>query len=136
MQPEQAYLAVVDEIGASFFDAREGGADAGGDLEVAGGGGETVFGGEAVDGDDARVEEEGEFGGGHGFEHAHRVGAAIGGLGAGCQGVRWGEGAKGGGCLPLRALHLRRPSMYMLNSFRFSGRTSCPGGCDTEKLFR
>lgn len=36
MQPEQAYLAVVDEIGASFFDAREGGADAGGDLEVTG----------------------------------------------------------------------------------------------------
>lgn len=89
-----------------------------------------------MDRDDARVEEEGEFCRGHGFEHAHRMGAAVGGLGAGYERVRWCVGAKGGGCLPLRALHLRRPSMYMLNSFRFSGRTSCPGGCDTEKLLR
>jgi hypothetical protein len=27
-------------------------------------------------------------------------------------------------------------SMYMENSLRFSGNTSCPGGCDPEKILR
>lgn len=88
MQPEEADLAVVDEIGAAFFDAGEGGADGGGDDEVAGlRGGEAVGGGEVMQGEDARVEEEGEFEGAHGFDHAHGVGAAVGGFGPG-----WGGG--------------------------------------------
>ena len=50
--------------------------------------------------------------------------------------VRKGGGRWGMGGLPLKARDLRRPSMYMLNSFKFSGRTSCPGGWEPEKLFR
>lgn len=84
MQPEEADLAVVDEVGAAFVDAGEGGADGGRDDEVAGlGGGEAVRGGEVVDGEDAWVQEEGEFEGAHGFDHAHGVGAAVGGFGPG-----------------------------------------------------
>lgn len=41
-----------------------------------------------------------------------------------------------GWSLPLKARDLRRPSMYMLNSFKFSGSTSWPGGWEPEKLFR
>ena len=36
VQPEEADLAVVDEVGAAFFDARKGGADGWGDDEMAG----------------------------------------------------------------------------------------------------
>jgi hypothetical protein len=36
----------------------------------------------------------------------------------------------------LKALDLIKLSINMENSFRFSGRTSCPGGCDPEKILR
>ena len=36
----------------------------------------------------------------------------------------------------LKARHLVRPSIYMLNSFRFSGRTSWPGGWEPEIVLR
>ncbi len=36
----------------------------------------------------------------------------------------------------LKARHLVRPSMYMLNSFRFSGRTSWPGGWEPDIVLR
>ena len=36
----------------------------------------------------------------------------------------------------LNALDLTKLSMYMENSFKFSGKTSCPGGCDPEKILR
>lgn len=38
--------------------------------------------------------------------------------------------------LPLNALDLTKLSMYIENSFRFSGNTSCPGGWDPEKILR
>lgn len=38
--------------------------------------------------------------------------------------------------LPLNALDLDKLSMYIENSFRFSGNTSWPGGCDPENIFR
>ena len=78
--------------------------------------------------EDAWVEEEGEFEGAHGFEHAHGVRAAVGGFGAGWGEVRLSWTDRGTQVLPLKARDLRRPSMYMLNSFKFSGRTSWPGG--------
>ena len=92
VQPEEAGLAVVDEVGAAFFDAGEGGPDAGRDDEVASFWvGEAVGVGEAVEGDDARVDEEGEFEGAHGFEHAHGVGAAVGRFVAGFEGAGFEE---------------------------------------------
>jgi hypothetical protein len=36
----------------------------------------------------------------------------------------------------LNALDLTKLSMYIENSFRFSGRTSWPGGCEPEKILR
>lgn len=38
--------------------------------------------------------------------------------------------------VPLKARDFKRPRIYMLNSLRFSGRTSWPGGCVPEKAFR
>lgn len=88
VQPEEADLAVVDEVGAAFLDAGEGGAEGGREEEVACfRGGEAGGRVEGVEGDDARVEEEREFEGGGGFEETHRVGAAVRGFGAGWEGV-------------------------------------------------
>lgn len=36
----------------------------------------------------------------------------------------------------MNALDLIKLSMYIENSFRFSGRTSWPGGCEPEKILR
>jgi len=88
VEPEEANLAVVDEVGAAFFDAGEGGAEGGREEEVACFRGREAGGRfERVEGDDARVEEERELEGGGRFEETHRVGAAVGGFGAGWERV-------------------------------------------------
>lgn len=62
MQPEEDELAVVEEVGAAFFDAAERGAEGGWDYELAGFGvGEAVLGLEVVDCVDSGVEVEGCF---------------------------------------------------------------------------
>ena len=88
MEPEKADLAVVYEVGASFFDSGKRSAEAVGYLEVTRFRmGETILGAEVVDRDDARVEVQGDFQRGGGFEEAHGVGAAVGGFGAGFEGA-------------------------------------------------
>lgn len=51
------------------------------------GGGEAGGGVEGVEGDDAGVEEQTEFEWRGGFEQTHCMGAAVGGFGAGWEGV-------------------------------------------------
>ena len=78
VQPEDAGLAVVDQVGAAVFDAGEGGAEAGRHEELAAvGGGEARFGRERVQRDDARVEQQREFERRGGFDEAHGVGAPV-----------------------------------------------------------
>ena len=57
VEPEKADLAVVNEVGTSFFDSGERSAEAAGYLEVTRFRmGKTILGAEAVDRDDTRVE--------------------------------------------------------------------------------
>ena len=52
---------------------------------------EAGFWWEGVEGEDPWVEEEGKLGGGHGFQLAHCVGAAVGGFVACFEGAGFGE---------------------------------------------
>lgn len=90
VQPEEADLAVVDEVGATVLDPAERGADRGRDDQVARFRvREAAVVREGVQGYDARVEEEGEFERGGGFDEAHAVGAAVRGFVAGFEGARF-----------------------------------------------
>ena len=92
VQPQEARLPVVHEVGAAFVDVGEGGTHRGRDDEVA-----RVRVREAgvrlerVQGDDARVEEEGELEGAGALEEAHDVRAAVRRLVPGFEGAAFDE---------------------------------------------